>query len=176
MTETWKYIPGYEGLYSVSDMGRIRSESRLDTVGRRITGRIMRCGKHKDGYSQIDLRKDGKRNKVLVHKAVMSAFVGECPDGCEVNHINEDKTDNRLENLEYITHLANIRHGTGKERQIQGIKKPVIATKPDGSEIRYASAKDAGRSLGVDGSIISHAITDKRRKTAYGMKWRFAEV
>ena len=176
MTETWKYIPGYDGIYSVSNMGRVRSESRFDSIGRRIEERIMRQGKHKDGYAQIDLLKDGKRIKMLVHKAVMLAFVGECPDGCEVNHINEDKTDNRLENLEYITHLANTRHGTGRERAIAGIKKPVIATMPDGKEIRYASAKDAGNALGVNSDVISHTLKDKRRKTAYGIKWRFAEV
>lgn len=173
--ERWKDIPNFEGLYSVSDQGRVRSEARLDSIGRRISERIMRPNPHKDGYWQIDLRKDGKRYNVLVHKLVMLAFVGECPSGCEINHINENKKDNRLENLEYLTHTENIRHGTGIARCIESHKKPVIAIMPDGREIRFASAKDAGAYLGVDGAIIGRAIKDERRKTAYGMMWRFAE-
>ena len=174
MEETWKAIPNFEGLYSVSDQGRVRSEARRDSIGRRISERIMRPNTHKDGYLQIDLRKDGKKHNVLVHKMVMLAFIGECPKGCEINHINEVKTDNRLENLEYITHLENVRHGTGIERCVESHKKPVIATMKDGSEIAYPSAKDAGDALGVNGAVIGRSIRDSRRKTAYGIKWRFA--
>lgn len=175
MNEIWKDIPGFEGLYSVSNLGRVRSEERLDTMGRRIAERIMKPNKHKDGYLQIDLRKEGKRYNVLVHRLVMLAFVGDCPEGCEINHINENKKDNRAKNLEYITHLENIRHGTGRARQEASTKKPVVGVMPGGTEVRYASATDAGKMLGVNGTVISHSIKDKRRKTAYGIMWRFAE-
>ena len=176
MTEVWKPIPNYEGIYGVSNLGRIRSEGRIDSIGRRKQERIMRTNTHKDGYLQIDLLKDGKRNNVLVHRLVMLAFIGECPKGYEVNHINEDKADNRIDNLEYVTHVVNVRHGTGRIRQAQSTKKPVVAILPNGEIEHYESAKDAGRALGVDGSIISHAIKDERRKTAYGRIWKYAEI
>ena len=174
MKEIWKPVPQFEGIYSVSNLGRVRSEARLDSLGRRNQGRIMRPRLNRYGYLHLDLRKDGKRYNLLVHKLVMLAFKGECPEDCEVNHINEDKTDNRADNLEYVTHLQNIRHGTGIARQAETTKKPVIATLPSGEEVRYPSARDAGRLLGVNSDVITHSINQKHRKTAYGMKWRYA--
>lgn len=114
--EQWKPIVGYEGSYEVSDMGRVRSLDR--TVLRsghemKIRGRMLKpfrtCS---SGHQSVAL----SRNKFLVHRLVMAAFVGPCEDGDVVCHNNGDPTDNRLSNLRYDTQSGNMydkrHHGT----------------------------------------------------------------
>lgn len=102
MIEQWKDIIGYEGHYQVSNFGRVKSlkggiEKILkDPVGSR-------------GYRKVSLIKNGKTKTPVVHRLVMISFIGKSDLIC--NHINADKTDNRLENLEYCTHRENTIHG-----------------------------------------------------------------
>jgi|SRR6478672_1134407 len=105
--EIWKDIPGYEGLYQVSDMGQVRSLDRLKNhVGGKILirGRVLKPSKVK-GYHASGLTKDGVVKKCLHHRLVMLAFVG-CSN-LDVDHINAVKNDNRLENLRYCTKKEN---------------------------------------------------------------------
>jgi hypothetical protein len=111
--ETWKPIVGYEDHYSVSDAGRVmRSRQwkspRADRPA--LQNRILKDAPMTSGYRFVGLSKDNKVKAHSVHQLVMSAFVGPRPDGMEVNHKNGIKADNRLENLEYVTRSANIRH------------------------------------------------------------------
>ena len=98
--EIWKDIPGYEGLYQVSNMGRVKSTHFTNS-------RILKLGRHTKGYHQIQLNKDKSFKTYVVHRLVMLAFKGE--SDLFVNHINEIRTDNRLENLEYLTNGDNLR-------------------------------------------------------------------
>ena len=100
MKETWKPIVGYEGLYEVSNLGRVRSLTRLSKFRNRsgkldervIKGRIMRPQKQRTGYLNVGLSKDGKVTLFRVHRLVAAAFIAN-PEGLyEVNHIDEDKT------------------------------------------------------------------------------------
>lgn len=122
MSEHWLPLPDYEGLYEVSDFGRVRSLNRTvhHTNGsdRHLKGRLLRQfpSKH-GGYPSVSLCKDGKpRGGQRVHVLVLSAFVGPRPDGMESRHLNGDCTDSRLANLAYGTALENAddkrRHGT----------------------------------------------------------------
>ena len=110
MTEQWKPVPGYEGLYSVSDHGRVRSERRV--VNRRdgrtytFRERILRSGLSR-GYACVVLCRDGTERTFKVHRLVMLAFKGPRPEGNEIRHLNGVKTDNRLENLQYGTQSEN---------------------------------------------------------------------
>jgi len=97
--EIWKPIPGHEG-YHVSNMGRVWGPKFAPKAGA-INSR---------GYRSITLVVRGYKRGVRIHQLVMLAFVGPCPKGQEVNHINGIKADNRLENLEYVTRSENIRH------------------------------------------------------------------
>jgi hypothetical protein len=101
-TEEWRIVPDYESLYEVSSMGRVR---RIATGGNTSPGKILRAINHK-GYCRVNL---GGR-KLRIHRLVMLAFVGAADNGQEVNHKNGNKADNRLCNLEYVTHMENVEH------------------------------------------------------------------
>jgi hypothetical protein len=117
--ETWKPVVGYESVYEVSDLGHVRS---IDRVGsgrwghRRSRGKDLRPSVNHNGHYRVTLQRDGHRRICWVHRLVLEAFVGPCPDGMEGCHDNGDPGDNRLANLRWDTHAANCadrdRHGT----------------------------------------------------------------
>lgn len=117
--ETWKDIQGYEGLYQVSDLGRIRSLGRIANAKngskQRKKSRILVQEITIHGYCRVRLFDlDGNSKHFMVHRLVMDAFIGA--SDLSVNHINEIKTDNRIENLEYCTQKENCNHGTRNMR------------------------------------------------------------
>lgn len=116
--EQWRPVVGYEGLYEVSDHGRVRSLDRITRTGngdRLYRSRFLE-GYISLGYRRVALTRGGKSVHYLVHRLVLEAFVGPCPDGMEGCHNNGDRADARLSNLRWDTRLANIRdkfeHGT----------------------------------------------------------------
>lgn len=121
MQEVWKPVPGYEGLYEVSDEGRVRSLDRdvTQTSRRgalytlRKKGKLLRPGRMPSGHLSVAL---GRGNSQCVHRLVLLAFVGPAPDKHECCHNNGNPADNRLENLRWGTRSENIkdaiRHGT----------------------------------------------------------------
>lgn len=117
--EVWKPVVGYEGLYEVSDLGRVRSVARSLVRKNRWGGNhehrfesvVLRTRVNRKGYEIVALCKPVKQyRRTLAHKIVMRAFVGTPQPGFEINHKNAIKTDNRLSNLEYCTHAENMRH------------------------------------------------------------------
>lgn len=106
--EIWKDIPGYEGRYQVSNLGRVKSLRRKDSLGRIVKGKIRAFKYCKNGYHTMTLDGANKRKTEKVHRLVLLAFKGYST--LEVNHINGIKTDNRLENLEYCNHSLNMVH------------------------------------------------------------------
>jgi hypothetical protein len=127
MDERWLAVPGYEGHYEVSDMGRVRSLDRLIPTPRaargdfrKSPGRVLRQTITTRGYPFVTLCKDGTRAVMTIHKMVLAAFVGPRPDGMVTRHLNGDPSDNRLENLTYGTPKENMHdmivHGTNYYR------------------------------------------------------------
>lgn len=122
--ERWLPIPGYEGLYEASDHGRVKSVERRvpfvnrwgQEITRRVPERIREAVVHPNGGHLYLTLHNRKRRQYFVHRLVMAAFVGPCPDGMEVCHNDGDPTNNRLENLRYGTSKDNAadqhRHGT----------------------------------------------------------------
>lgn len=104
LTETWKDIKGWEGQYKVSNVGKVQSLKK--------SGRLRKPSLTDDGYLVLDLYGKNKREKVLVHRLVATAFLSEGKDltGLEVNHIDGNKLNNSVENLEWVTHSENILH------------------------------------------------------------------
>lgn len=96
MKEIWKPIPGYRGLYDVSNMERVR---RSSSNGRHKKGAILRGGLRKE-YREYTSHKNKKQKLCAAHRLVLFAFVGVCPKGMQGSHLNDIKTDNRLENLQ----------------------------------------------------------------------------
>lgn len=109
--EQWRAIPGYEGIYEVSSLGRVKSLSRPTPMRngiRVIRERILKFqSTAKGGYPTVDIYRKGVAQTVTIHRLVMLAFVGPAPDGLEVCHGNGDPLDNRLENLRYDSRRAN---------------------------------------------------------------------
>jgi len=109
--ETWRCIPGCDGFYSVSNLGRVRSEPiQTSAVGRR-RGRILKCCPDTKGYLLFGVCLPGRKRRTMkVHHAVALAFLGPRLEGYQVNHKSGDKLDNSVANLEYVTCRENIRH------------------------------------------------------------------
>lgn len=114
MSEIWKDIPGYEGKYQVSNMGRVKSLSRKihssnqnDTFSWISKDRILKAGKHDKGNHLSVVLYKPKRT-IMIHQLVMLAFIGPCPKGMFVLHTNGDATDNSLSNLRYDSQTENI--------------------------------------------------------------------
>ena len=118
--ERWKPVTGYEGIYEVSNHGRVRSVDRTVTRsdGRvcRRKGKILRTTPNQDGYPRANLSTQGKSQVRHVHALVAEAFIGPRPDGVDVCHGDGDPANNRLDNLRYGTRSENmldaVRHGT----------------------------------------------------------------
>ncbi len=114
--EVWKPVVGFEGVYEVSSFGRIRSLRRTIRHGRTkapsIRNGVMLCfGKQSSGHLFFQLpRPGGAFQTTRVHRVVAAAFLGPCPPGLQVNHIDGNPANNRIENLEYCTHAENMRH------------------------------------------------------------------
>jgi hypothetical protein len=102
--EQWRPVPGYEGSYEVSDLGRIKSLPK-----RRRGERILQGSTCTDGYLQVGLCCGGMTRR-LVHSIVAEVFIGPRPEGLQINHIDGDKKNNDRRNLEYVTPRENIRH------------------------------------------------------------------
>ena len=123
MTEEWRPVVGYEQFYEVSNLGRVRSLPRTVTIRgggtSRRDGRIRKLTTHPRGHLIVSLRAPGQKMFCAkVHRLVLEAFVGPCPDGMECCHNNGDPADNRVENLRWGTHTENIhdrrRHHTNR--------------------------------------------------------------
>lgn len=125
--EIWKDAVGYEGLYQVSNLGQVKSLNYKRTDKERILKPVLT-----KGYYSIGLCKNGKCKRSYVHKLVVEAFLGKISNGLVVNHLNEIKSDNRLENLEICTQKENINYGTCKARiseSLRGEKHPRFGKK-----------------------------------------------
>lgn len=162
--EEWKLINGYD--YSVSSLGRIRNNR---------TGRILKGVPNTFGYLQVFLYKNGRPKRFTIHQLVASYFL---PDqmGKELNHINEDKLNNRVENLEYITHKENCNYGTRNSRMATKLSKPLIQYDLHGNEIRrFNSASEVQRVLSYKQTCITQCLLGHQR-TAYRFIWKSSNV
>lgn len=120
--ELWKTIIGYEGLYEVSDQGRVKSinRKRTDCRGRvqSFKETILKPEIVFDGYMRVNLCQNGKQKHYRVATLVYEAFNGPIPEGKELDHINGERTDNRLENLRVVSHLENCWNPITRERHL----------------------------------------------------------
>ena len=141
--ETYKDIPGYEGQYQVSVRGNVRSLDRIDARGYNRKGKPMRYSlTAKGGYRQVSLCKGGKIKCYTVHKLVALTFIGPRPEGMDIDHWDKDPSNNKLCNLNYMTHADNIyRSKKNMSSQHRGVswhkasKQWMVTIYTDGKEV-----------------------------------------
>lgn len=137
MKENWLKIKGFEE-YEVSDLGRVRS-LKFGKV------RVLKPGNRGKGYLAVVLCKNGEVMKFYVHTLVIATFKGPIPAGMQVNHRNEDKTDNRLSNLEVVTAKQNCNHGTRNERAGKAIAKALKGNVNASKKLQLTNAKTSAK-------------------------------
>jgi hypothetical protein len=169
MIEIFKDIPGYEGLYQVSNMGRIKSLNVFHYNDDKEKILILKI--KKDKYFEIKI----KGKYYLIHRLVMLTFIGECPKDKQVNHIDGNKQNNRLENLEYITSKENTQHAWKNGLcKGNGLKKKVNQYDKNNNLIKqFESVGQAERETKILHSNIFSCCYN-RLKTSGGYIWKFA--
>ena len=180
--EIWKDIKGYEGLYRISSLGRILSLQRTFYTGRNnrictIPNTIMSPSKTKKGYLRVTLYKDGQPKGFQVHRLVAEAFIPNPNNLPEVNHKNEIKDCNKVDNLEWCTSEYNIKYSKAYiynlPKAIDKVKRKVIQMNLDDKFIKeWESASEAAKFLGISQSSISQCCRNKRNKCG-NYKWKF---
>lgn len=163
-SETWLPIPGYEGLYEVSDLGRVRSVDRAVTLTnrygkpevRRYKGKMLRPGAQASGHVTVAV---GKNNSQGVHRLVLLAFEGPCPEGCEALHRNGDPGDNALANLRWgarSENLEDIFYHTGRRltrEQVLFLRQRAV------EGFAYGERYQLARAWGVNPGAIWHTLS-----------------
>ena len=171
--EEWKDIKDYEGKFQVSSYGNIRN---INYYGTGII-KIVNQRPNENGYMVVSLSKNKKTKPCKVHRLVAETFLPNPENLPEVNHKDENKTNNRVENLEWKTHRGNCNHGTRNERIFEKTtngkcSKKVLQFSKSGEFIReWPSVMECSRN-GYDFRNVSACCLGKR-KTAYGFKWEY---
>lgn len=183
--EIWKDIQGYEGMYQVSNLGRVRSLDREIVTPHprnpKYIHRYIKMGGIKSqrlnnkGYREVDLYKNNIQDTRTVHRLVATAFLPNPSHLPEVNHIDENPRNNRLENLEWVDRLQNVRHGTGRQRMGRSHWTPVEQYTLDGQFIRrWECMQQAADELHLHMTKIS-AVCRGKAKTTGGYIWKYPE-
>lgn len=168
--EEWRDIEGYENLYQVSNLGRVKSLK----FGKE---KILKLKKTWDGYCIVGLCQQNKRKDYLVHRLVAQTFIDNPQNLPQVNHRDENPLNNDVQNLEWCTPKQNINYGTHNQRsaasRINHPKRSKQVLCVETGKI-YPSASEVERHLGFSQGNISSACRGKL-KTAYRFHWRYVE-
>ena len=168
--EIWKDIEGYEGLYQVSNLGRVKSLDRIDCRGQHLKGKLIKPLPTKQEYVRVGLCKNGIRKHFMIHRLVAQAFI---PQHITVNHKDGNKSNNTVDNLEWLSQKENNihayrtglkPHGTQRkdaklnEQQVKEIRSNYIPND------RNYSTRALARKYGVHPSIIQRVVNNKAYK------------
>lgn len=189
MKEIFKPIKGYEGLYEISNLGNVKSLSRNGKgigKGKSRKETILKPQKNNVGYLFVCLCKNGIQKNFTIHRLVAEAFIPNPNNYTEVNHKDENKTNNYIDNLEWCTHKYNLNYGNyNKNMSIikygkhSGWGKSIFQYSKDGKLIKvYKTMTEAAKSIGKDfnsfrGSVNRLIKGESKKGLAYGFVWKF---
>lgn len=174
--EKWSDVPEYEGLYRVSNLGRVFSVRK---------DKVLKPAINRWGYERLTLVKSGVKKNYSVHRLVAACFCKKT-DGCDVvNHLDENKTNNAATNLEWTTYTGNNLYGTAPLRRSvntdhyarnAGRKRPVVQLSLNGDIIKvFDCSRSASITLGICASQITSCCRSRpKRKTAGGYVWKYS--
>lgn len=198
MKEIWKDIEDYEGLYQVSNLGRVKALTHKSWNGYKYwmkPGKILKQTLQTNKKYLFVTLSDGHNHsrKFRTHRLVAKAFVPNPKSLNQVNHLDENSLNNKANNLDWVSAKQNINYGHHKEKQLktwyskpenaiksrkngQKVSKPVIQLTLSGQFVkRWSSAKEAGRQLKISNSVIGDCCCHRRWcHTAGGYRWKFA--
>ncbi len=202
MEEIWKDIKGYEGLYQVSSLGNVRKlKERVDKgrCHRNLNEKLLKPIETYNGYLRVELRKNNNKKRIRIHRLVAETFIPNPENKSEVNHIDGNKHNNKVSNLEWNTRLENQRHawatGLRKAQRVSENtknairetikKKKVNQYDLNGNFIKqYESVREAGRQNNMNHQRIINCCKNKKIdnnsnkyicRTAGGYIWKYAE-
>ena len=185
--EVWKDVVGYEGVYQVSNFGRVK---RIGKYRNQTTewesNKILKPGKKNNGYLFCQLSMNNETTPKMVHRLVAEAFIPNVDNKATVNHIDGNKENNRVENLEWATYRENSMHSLHVlqdhhegDRRNGGLSKKVMQYDLDGNFIKeYPSYREAKRQTGIEAiDVVCRGARQKGRKqiTAGGYLWKYKE-
>lgn len=178
INEQWKDVIGYEGLYQVSNHGKIKSLKRTYTSGnfgnivRELTEKIMKQSTSKNGYKRVKLCKGGKTNICLVHRLVATAFIENESGLPQINHKDENKSNNAVSNLEWCDAKYNINYGTALTRMVKKQSKRILQYDTNNNFIKKHESIRGLSKFGFDRSSIIRCCQGKQM-TSYGYVWKY---
>ncbi len=123
MIEEFRDIPGYEGLYQISNLGNVKS-LHYNKSNRQV---ILKPRMSRHGYCRVGLHLKGKSKDFYIHRLVANAFLDNPNNLSDINHKDEDKTNNCVDNLEWLSHKENMNYGTIKQRISATLKKKKVS-------------------------------------------------
>lgn len=179
----WKEIPGYEN-YLINELGDIINAKRKANIKHieKSNHNLIECVhkyKNNSKYEEVVLSRNGNHKRILLHRLVAIAFIPNPENKPFINHKNGIKSDNRIENLEWVTHTENMQHAQNElyiktsNHHGQSLKIPVVQLDKKSKYIKsFESITSASVSIGVSAAGIC-AVCLKNRKSAGGFKWEY---
>ena len=161
MEEIWKPVKNFEDRYYISNFGRVYSIKRETIMKPSML----------NGYWRVILYDGNKTKGCYVHRMVAEAFIPNPQNKPLINHIDENRANNKISNLEWVTFSENVNHGNRNDKVSNVLSRPVLCVE---TGIVYSSGKQAGRKTGIDDGSINHACSG-RCQTAGGFHWKFYE-
>ena len=174
--EIWKPVVGYEGLYEVSNLGKVKAIK----WHRGEEEKEMKPYTTYKGYLRLRLTKNGKGKQFQIHRLVAEAFIPNPENKPYIDHINTDRTDNRVENLRWVTNKENCNNPISKQNYSKSNKDktavPILQFDKNMNFIKkWESMTDAETSLGIKSRLSEYCGNKYGRKTAGGFIWRYAD-